>query len=240
MDRFFLPVGDWEESRGLTGDEAHHCRRVMRKKVGDEVVVFDGEGREALATILGLSSSEVKLEVGEVRRAQEVVPQIEVGMGIPKGKTFDLVIQKAVELGVSKIFPLMTSQGNVRLDGKEAASKQKKWQRLALEACKQCGQNGLPRVEGARGLSEFLKEADGVRLVAALTDEAKALRWYLRGRERPEKVTILIGPEGDFSEKEYEEIFEAGFSAVDLGSLVLRTETAFFAMVAGIRYEFQG
>jgi len=240
MDRFYLPSALWGDSLSLTGDEAHHCRRVMRKKVGDRIEVFDGDGRFALALISRITSNEVVLERQSAGRSERLSPELEIAVGIPKGKTFDLIIQKAVELGVSRIQPLVTDQGNVRLTAKEDASKREKWQRVALEACKQCGQNYLPGVFPPRELGPWLSEGrEGSKFVGTLQPGARAFRLLLGSLSEPERVTLLIGPEGDFSTSEYQEASDAGFAPVDLGELVLRTETAVFAMVAAVRYQFQ-
>ncbi len=241
MDRFFLPSDQWDERPSLAGDEAHHCFRVMRKRVGDHLVVFDGEGREAKGRILTISKSEACLELSEVGESPSVNPQLEIAVGIPKGKSFDLILQKAVEMGVNRIQPLLSDQGNVRLKAGEGDSKREKWQRVVLEACKQCGQNHLPQVMPPKSLEDYLGglEAGGTRIVAALTPETKPLRGLLEEVGKPERVLAMVGPEGDFSEKEYEKIFESGFAQVSLGELVLRTETAVLWMAAVVRYQFQ-
>ena len=240
MDRFFLPAGSWGDSLSLTGDEAHHCRRVMRKKVGDEIEVFDGGGRFAIAAITAISSNEVVLDRLSGGSSERLSPAIEIAVGIPKGKTFDLIIQKAVELGVSRIQPLVTEQGNVRITDKDHASKREKWQRVALEASKQCGQNFLPEVMPPCEVTPWLAGGrPGAKFVGALQPGARPFRELLESGAKTEPVTLLIGPEGDFSTREYSEISGAGFAPVDLGELVLRTETAVFAMVAAVRYQFQ-
>jgi len=212
----------------------------MRKKVGDRIEVFDGEGRFAVALISAMTSNEVVLERQSEGRSERLSPQVEIAVGIPKGKTFDLIIQKAVELGVSRIQPLVTEQGNVRITDKDHASKRDKWQRGALEACKQCGQNHLPEVSLPRELAPWLSEGrDGAKFVGALQPSARPFRSLLEMSEEPESLTLLIGPEGDFSTSEYHEISRAGFAPVDLGELVLRTETAVFTMVAAVRYHYQ-
>lgn len=240
MDRFFLSSGSWADSLSLTGDEAHHCRRVMRKKVGDQIEIFDGEGRFAIVSISVMTSNEVSLEFISKGETPKVTPEIEIAVGIPKGKTFDLIIQKAVELGVSRIQPLVTDQGNIRMTDKDHGSKKAKWQRVALEACKQCGQNFVPEVFAPRELSSWLSDESGsVKFVGALQPGALPLRLLLGNFQGPESITLLIGPEGDFTADEYRKIAGAGFAPVDLGELVLRTETAVFAMVAAVRYQYQ-
>ena len=241
MDRFFLSPDEWGDAPALVGEEAHHCGRVMRKQVGNYIVIFDGWGREGEARITSVSRSEVELEIVSTTDGGALKPQIEIAVGLPKGKTFDLILQKAVEMGVSRIQRLVCEQGNVRFKEGEGESKCEKWQRVVLEACKQCGQNHLPEVAVPLNLESYLKEVQPgfPRFVGALTPGARSFRSLLEGISDPGRVVLLIGPEGDFSSDEYAEILEADFAPVSLGELVLRTETAVFAMVAAVRYQFQ-
>ena len=159
MDRFFLSPDQWDENPTLRGDEAHHCLRVMRKQVGDKIAIFDGNGREASARICGVSKNESRLELIDTKNTLAVLPQLEVAVGIPKGKSFDLILQKAVEMGVNRIQPLVSDQGNVRFKTGEALAKRDKWQRILLEACKQCGQNHLPEVMVPVLLDSYLEKS---------------------------------------------------------------------------------
>ncbi len=242
MDRFFLAPDQWEGNLALTGAEAHHCGRVMRKQAGDRVLIFDGRGREGQAEISELSKNEVGLVLLEERVVKGLSPQIEIAVGVPKGKTFELILQKAVEMGVTRIQPLISEQGNVRFKGNEGEAKREKWQRVALEACKQCGQNVLPEVALPRDVGSYLAALEGgeARFVGALREESRAFKALLDQIDFPERVSIMVGPEGDFSSNEYERIMDAGFAPVDLGDLVLRSETAVFWMLAALRYHFQG
>lgn len=241
MDRFFLSSDQWDENPTLRGDEAHHCLKVMRKQVGDEIAIFDGNGREASARVCGVSKNETRLELIDTRNTSTVLPQLEVAVGVPKGKSFDLILQKAVEMGVNRIQPLVSDQGNVRFKNGEDLAKRDKWQRILLEASKQCGQNHLPEVMVPALLDNYLRniEPGGTRIVGALTSETKTLKEVLDGLEVPERVVLMVGPEGDFSAGEYERIFESGFAPVGLGELVLRTETAVVWMAAAVRFQFQ-
>ena len=241
MDRFFLSSDQWDENPTLRGDEAHHCLRVMRKQVGDEITIFDGNGREASARVCGVSKNESRLELIDTSITPAVLPQLEVAVGIPKGKSFDLILQKAVEMGVNRIQPLLSDQGNVRFKTGEALAKREKWQRTLLEACKQCGQNHLPEVMVPALLDNYLEniEPGGTRIVGALTSETKTLKELLDRLEAPDRVVLMVGPEGDFSAGEYKRIFESSFAPVSLGELVLRTETAVIWMAAAVRFQFQ-
>lgn len=237
MDRFFLAGGMGGATAFLEGEEAHHCTRVMRKRAGEVIEVFDGQGRATKAEIVSPGKNCVELRIlAEPTTAHRPSPEISLVVGIPKGKTMDLIIQKAVELGVARIQPLNCEQGMVKVS--KGDKKREKWQRVVLEACKQCGQNFLPEVCDAMSVHDFLgQEKDlGLALVAALRPEVQSFAQVLQENEL-EKVTLLIGPEGDFSEKEYESAFSAGFLPISLGDLVLRVETAVLYAVSVIRYE---
>lgn len=238
MDRFFLPPEKWSadaQTLALEGEEAAHCGRVMRKKPGDVVEVFDGESRVGEAEILAVSKQRVELRLqSQVDVAAPIF--LTLAVGIPKGKLMENVIQKAVELGVTNIVPLITAQGTVRLDERDGVKKQERWQRTALEACKQCGQNILPEVATPLALGDWLATAPtGSLLVGALVEKRVPLLSCLSeiGKKGAE-TTVIVGPEGDFSAKEYQALFEAGALPVDLGPLVLRVETAAVKMISAV------
>jgi 16S rRNA (uracil1498-N3)-methyltransferase len=147
MARFFLSPDAWGEHATLTGDEAKHAAQVMRVRRGDHITVFDGAGRSTVAEVKEVSKSEIRLNLGEEVRRPLLRPAIHLVQAVPKGKTMDLIVQKAVELGVASIQPLISRRTVVQVEEEDAGRKAAKWQRVALEACKQCGQDLLPLVE---------------------------------------------------------------------------------------------
>ncbi len=235
MPRFFLSPDAWAEESLLQGDEARHLGQVMRAGPGERVEVFDGCGRSADAEVLEVAKKAVRLRLGEERRADEPRPRVALAQAIPKGKTMDLIVQKAVELGVAEIQPLVTSHTVVRPDARKA----EKWQRVALEACKQCGQNVLPQVREPAEFGAWLTARDAAvpGLMASLADGARGFREVLGGfSETPAALEMLIGPEGDFSAGETAAALEAGFRPVTLGEIVLRVETAALYCVGALRF----
>lgn len=223
----------------LTGDEAKHAAQVMRLRRGDSVTVFDGRGRSAKAEIADVSKSEIRLILGEAKSSPALSPEICLAQAVPKGKTMDLIVQKAVELGVNSIQPLITRHTVVQVDEEDASKKASKWQRVALEACKQCGQDLLPEVSPPRNFSDWVGVAAGdLKIIASLFPGARPLRDILREAPVPRRVVLLVGPEGDFSLAEGESALEAGFLPATLGSIVLRAETAAFFGISALRYEF--
>lgn len=224
----------------VEGEEAHHALRVMRLRAGDQCEVFDGEGNSAVATVLGGSGSTLMLGETEPLPPLPPVAGITLALAIPKGSNMELIVQKAVEMGVSRIIPLISERTIVRLDAKEAAKKTEKWRRTVLEACKQCGVNTLPVVEEPQPFPLFLKRADlpELKVHGAISPTALPLREVLESaRARGQHdCLILIGPEGDFSPAEYAAAEAAAFTPTSFGPIILRVETAVFLAVAAARY----
>lgn len=237
MARFYLPSEFWLENPALTGDEARHLSQVLRIKVGDSIVVFDGEGRRSAAEVLSVSRDRVLLRLGEIMHTRPPLPTITLAQAIPKGKNMDLIVQKSVELGIAAIQPLVTRYTVVQPgDGKS-----EKWRRNALEACKQCGQDSLPIIAEPLAFSRWIgtqSETSGLKLIASLVPGARRLRHILREHPETRTATLLIGPEGDFSAEETKAALESGFLPVSLGSIVLRVETASLFCLSALRYEF--
>ena len=153
------------------------------------------------------------------------------------------IIEKAVELGVNAIFPVLTERTVVKLDAKDAAKKQEKWQRVAIEACKQCGQNWLPKVHTPAPFLTALDSlpAHDLKIIAALQPDARALREITNLQSQITKsAAVTIGPEGDFTPDEYTTARERGYAPITLGPLVLRVETAALYALSILRYELRG
>src|ERR1700704_3284342 len=166
MHRFYLAPEHWTGgSFVLTGAEAHHARNVLRLESGDKVVLFDGRGRELTAEIIS-SSPELALRKLHEAQTPPLRCRITLGQAIPKGKNMDLIVQKAVEIGAAEIAPILSDRTVLRLDEESAAQKQAKWQQVAIEAAKQCGQNWLPQVRAARKLKDFFSDVDSVAAVS--------------------------------------------------------------------------
>ncbi len=151
--RFYLSPHLWHTAL-LDEAEAHHAQRVLRLQRGAAITVFDGEGREASAVIETFHKKNASLRLGALQQTPRPTVEITLAQAIPKGRNMDLIIQKAVELGVTRIIPLVTDRTIVRCQDDE--TKQERWQAIALEACKQCGQNWMPLVEAPCSLQESL------------------------------------------------------------------------------------
>ena len=243
MPRFHLPPEHWHTAT-LTGDEAKHLAQVLRIRAGERVTVFDGCGRRAEAEVLKVARDQISLKLGEPITPQPPRPAITLAQAIPKGKNMDLIVQKAVELGVAAIQPLVTKNTIVH----PGEGKSDKWRRTALEACKQCGQDTLPAIDDPLPFDHWLASggagapsvANSLNLIASLAPGARPLRETLRSHPTTAAATLLIGPEGDFTPDETSAALAAGFLPVSLGSIVLRVETATLFCLSALRYEYSG
>ncbi len=231
--RFYLPADHWNpEHLELRGEEAHHCADVMRCRERERVIVFNGAGTEAEAEITAIAKDRISLEPLRVADTPRPTAAITLGQAVPKGKNMDLIVQKASELGVSRIVPLLSERTVVQLEDDDVEKKRQKWERVAIEACKQCGQNWIPEVSTPVKVEAYLRQVrDRLRLIAAIGPEARSLKNILAAREAegeaPAKaVTILVGPEGDFTPAEISQALSCGFLPLSLGPIILRSETA--------------
>src|SRR6266567_3149408 len=161
MHRFYISPENWNRGAlALTGSEAHHARDVMRVRRGEKVVLFNGQGREITAEIVEFSGEEIRLRRLHEAETPPLRCRIVLGQAIPKGKNMELIVQKAVEIGAVEIAPIISDRTVVQVDSESAAQKQAKWQQIAVEAAKQCGQNWLPRVHAPRKLAEFFEAVE--------------------------------------------------------------------------------
>lgn len=236
MPRAYLPPSAWTETPFLEGDEAKHLSQVLRIQPGAVVTVFDGLGNHAEARVLSVSKQRVDLMLELAESAPTSLPDITLVQAIPKGKNMDWIVQKAVELGVSRIQPLVTRHTIVSPGGDKA----EKWRRTALEACKQCGQFTIPIIEDPLPFAEWLanRPSADLEVIASLADNPRNFRETLRLLPDLESITLAIGPEGDFSSEEMTAALAAGFVPVTLGDLVLRVETATMFCLSAIRFHY--
>ena len=245
MHRFYVARENWNPGAlTLTGPEAHHCRNVLRLEAGDKVVLFDGRGREVTAEISAADSSEIRLRKLHEAKSPPLRCQITLGQAIPKGKNMDLIVQKAVEIGAAEIAPILSDRTVVRLDEESAASKQSKWQTIAIEAAKQCGQNWLPQVHPPQTMAQFFENRwhFDLQLIGSLQSDAVHLKKILaeycaEHGDRPAGVLMLVGPEGDFTPAELSLARSHGCRPITLGPIVLRVETASIYCLSILSYE---
>lgn len=221
----------------LSDNASHHLARVLRVSVSDEITLFNGTGGEYQAIIMAIDKKAVQVEIKQfIKREAESPIRIDLAQGIARGEKMDYVVQKSVELGVKRIFPLITERCNVRLDNEREAKRVSHWQSVVISACEQSGRNIIPEVCVPQTLEGWLANSDAeLRLVLSPhTDNQIALCKIAK----PKSVALLIGPEGGLSEKEIQLATKFSFQAIKLGPRILRTETATIAALSVIQYCF--
>jgi 16S rRNA (uracil1498-N3)-methyltransferase len=221
----------------LTGSAASHLTRVLRLRPKAALTLFNGRGGEYAASIERVHRNTVEVAIGEHEPIERESPfPLTLAQGVSRGERMDLVVQKATELGVARLVPVLTERSVVRLDEEQSDRKSSHWRAIAIAACEQCGRNRLPEVALPAQLREFLRQprGDSVRLLLS-----PAAPRRIEDVPRPAGgATVLIGPEGGLSDAEQEDALTAGFTAVNLGPRVLRTETAAIASLTLLQREF--
>jgi 16S rRNA (uracil1498-N3)-methyltransferase len=216
----------------LDEERSHYAGRVLRLRVGDQVVLFNGTGCEFVATISEVSRSAVKLRVSTCREPIVESPlKISLVQGVSRGERMDIVVQKATELGVFRITPVVTAHSVVRLDDDKSEKRAAHWTKVARSACEQCGRTIVPLVDAPQSFNSWiagLLPGDSRRVVLH-PGRGTALAGL---RHLPERVELLIGPEGGFRDAEVDQATAAGFTRCSLGPRILRTETAAIAAIA--------
>jgi 16S rRNA (uracil1498-N3)-methyltransferase len=222
----------------LEGAPANHIRRVLRLAPGDALTLFNGRGGEYAARVEGLRKDTVLVAVGEHRLVERESPlAITLAQGVSRGERMDLVVQKATELGVTRIVPVLTERTVVRLDAAHADSKMRHWQAIAVGACEQCGRNSVPEIPLPQALPDLLRSLASRDLPIARIVLSPEGDLRVRDLDGSHGLMLLIGPEGGLSEAEHHAAADAGFRALRLGPRVLRTETAAIASLAAIQQQ---
>jgi 16S rRNA (uracil1498-N3)-methyltransferase len=207
----------------LAPEAAQHVAKSLRLKTGDALTVFDGRGGEYEAVIQRVERDRVDVKLGAFRDV-DLESSLDIGLvqGLPEADKMDWIIQKAAELGVSWIQPIVCDRSVVRLSGERAARREQHWRRVAVAACEQCGRNRIPDVRPTLGFMSWVAVAGGARRWMLVRDGTPVAA--MSAPQAP--LELLVGPEGGLSERERDLALARGFEAVALGRRVLRTETA--------------
>lgn len=243
MRRFFVKelIDDKDGKVFITGRELHHLKDVLRLEKGNEVVVFDVKGREFVGKIEFISKKEASVIIEkQIEISKESFLEIILGQGVIKLPKMDIIIQKATELGISKIIPFTADRSLTRLEKGFITKKEERWQNIAIDAAKQCGRGIIPNIERIMTFAEILSGWDKYIKIILWEGETKnTLKDILKLQGISQQgFIILIGPEGGFSDVEIVEAKKTGFLPVSLGPRILKAETAAISAITIIQYEF--
>lgn len=222
LSRFFIDAPLALGRHSLPETQAHYIGRVLRLAAGDAVQLFDGSGQEFVGELVEVGKKSVQVELREQFAGQAESPlRIHLGQGLSRGERMDWAIQKATELGVAEITPLVSERCEVRLKDERADKRLAHWRQIAISACEQCGRSRVPTINAPLGLGDWLAQtAAELKLVLHPVAEP------LASHARPASLAFLIGPEGGLSDAEVQQAQRAGYHPARLGPRVLRTETA--------------
>jgi 16S rRNA (uracil1498-N3)-methyltransferase len=241
--RFYAPPSAFDFDNitvTLAGDEARHLREVLRLKAGDAVYVFDGAGHEyrCIVKVARRDSAELWVDTQHHPAKPESPLQLKLGVALLKGEKFDLVVQKATELGVQQIVPVTTRHADIHLrDESDASKRVARWQRIALEATKQCGRAVVAEVSTPVSFDSFLEGTEDAELCLMFSERAGGGLWLISGRA-PRSVAALVGSEGGWCDEEIDRAREHDFHVITLGGRVLRAETAAITATALLQHLF--
>jgi 16S rRNA (uracil1498-N3)-methyltransferase len=218
-----------DETIALEAGPSHYLSRVLRQRIGASIILFDGSGGQYPATITALEKKSVVVASGAHDDTERESPlTLHLGIAISRGERMDLVVQKATELGVSSITPLLSERTEVKLNSERELKKLQHWRQIVISACEQCGRNRLPLVANIQMLDQWVAAADAEQKLVMHPGAGP-------GRdpaEVPASAALLVGPEGGLTEAEVAAAKAAGFTALQMGPRTLRTETAPLAAIA--------
>ena len=215
----------------LEKSSSHHLIKVLRKKEGDELVLFDGKGNSCLGVISKIHRSEVQLDVIDIfEKSLRSGLEINLGQSLIKNDPFNLTIQKATELGVTSFHPLITDRSELKI--KMTRNRSLRWNLIARGACEQCGENWLPIIDDPIKLDRWAaNEESKIKIVLYPNADNKISDFKYK-----DSVSLAIGPEGDFSDYEVDSLTEKGFIPVSIGKRILRAETAAISAISSVRF----
>ena len=226
----------------INGEDAHHISSVLRMKIGDEIFVSDGNGRDLVCRITSLSDEEVAAEIISAREGTELAVDIVLYQSLPKADKMEMIIQKCTELGVKRIVPVESSRCVVKLDQKSGAKKLERWQKIAKSASEQSQRGVIPEISSVMSWNEAIKDSAELEKAVVCYEGKSAtdtLKTLLSGAGSLKSIGIFVGPEGGYSENEISAAAGVGIEAVSLGRRILRTETAGMALIAALMLNYE-
>ena len=244
MQHFFVsPEQVREEKIYVEGSDVNHMKNVLRMKTGEELTIGDGDGWLYLCVVESYEEDMAVLKILEKKKDESELPsKIYLFQGLPKQDKMELIVQKAVELGVYQVIPVATKRAVVKLDAKKAKKKVERWQQIAVSAAKQAGRGIIPAVGEVCTYAQALKyaeELDVVLIPYELAEGMKETRAILEQVKPGMRVGIFIGPEGGFDVEEVESAMAEGIHPITLGRRILRTETAGMTMLSILMFQLE-
>lgn len=242
QDRFYLSCTPETKEIWLDGGEAHHILHVKRAKLGEKITLFDGNGYEYQAHITEILRDKVKVLIEQSRAVDRESPvDITIAFSIPKGKHAPFLIQKCAELGIRTLIPIFCKRSVVDIRN-SAGEKIERWNKIAIEASKQCKRNFVTRIENLVPFADFVNNRchSDLPLIACTAPHAKTLKSLVREYPAAKKIVCIIGPEGGFTGSEIESAEKAGYIPAIIGNSTLRVETAAIAISSMLLYAYSG
>jgi len=236
--RFFITTDQIHGSQiVIYGEDVRHIATVLRMKRGDSLVLCDGYGLEYEVKIIQVDREEIMTEIISKAQREPIGPNVMLGLGLPKADKMELIIQKATELGVASIVPLVTERTIVKL--RDEQKRIARWQRICREAAMQSNRCSIPQIESILSLRDFLATNKPLELALLAWEEGtQPIKAVLQKHRQAKKIIAIIGPEGGFSLAEAEMARTNGYNLVRLGANILRTETAALTVLSMIIYEY--
>lgn len=247
MYHFFTETEFFKESEAtITGPDVNHIKNVLRMKPGERILLSDGKGTNCLCELTEIGAGEIKARILPEEVSDTELPvEMTLYQGLPKADKMEFIIQKCVELGVTRIVPVEMSRCVVKLDGKKEEAKRKRWYGISESAAKQSKRMIVPEISAVMKYKDALKEAAASDLSLVPYEDSESLegaggmertRTLIKSLKPGQKCAVFIGPEGGFSDQEIEAALEAGFQTVTLGKRILRTETAGLFVLSAVGF----
>lgn len=244
MHHFFVEPSDVGDSLiSIKGQDVNHIRNVLRMKIGEEILISDGTGKDYVCEVAELSDDIVTAKITDfLAEGRELKTELYLFQGLPKSDKMELIIQKAVELGVKAIIPVSTSRSIVKLDGKKEESKIKRWQAISESAAKQSKRGIIPEVMSIMSFKEAINYVNDFDVKIIPYENANNMaetKQIVSSIKENMKVAIFIGPEGGFADSEIDYALEKDVKPISLGKRILRTETAGMTILSVIMFNIE-
>lgn len=238
MNRFFITEEITDNTAVLSGETFHHMKNVLKLREGEQIILIKNK-KELLCNIDKTEKDSIIVSIQkELERQSENEFYVTLFQGIPKGDKLDFIVEKAVEAGAAEIIPLKLSRSIAKIEGKDVSKKLERFRKIAKSAAQQSGRLIVPEILPPVSLKEADFSEFDLKLVCFEDEEKTTLKEVLQRADKPKKIAVVIGPEGGISGEEIDILINKGFSAVSLGSRILRCETAGLYTLANINYHF--